>query len=105
MEIPREIGGTVTGSSIHVGSKLVGCAVSRCYSYWFKKMISLGVIEKEYSTPGTNVVITWGLDGMPQKKIRAVSSKLHNPNGITLMNDQVVHRAPFKEDQRKKPLQ
>ncbi|KAI1453179.1 glycine cleavage T protein [Annulohypoxylon moriforme] len=87
MELPREAGGTVKGSSVCVGDHLVGCAVSRCYSYWFKKMISLGIVKQEYANPGTEVVIRWGNEGSPQKLIRAI-----------------VKRAPYKEDQRKKPL-
>ena len=73
MELPRERGGTVTGSSVYAGDNLVGCAVSRCYSYWFKKIISLGIVKKDYATPGTEVVIKWGAEGSPQKMIRAVS--------------------------------
>ncbi|KAI1095557.1 glycine cleavage T protein [Rostrohypoxylon terebratum] len=87
MEMPREAGGTLKGSSVYVGNDLVGCAVSRCYSYWFKKMISLGIVEREYAVPGTEVVVKWGAEGAPQKMIRAI-----------------VKPAPYKEDQRKKPL-
>lgn len=79
MELPRHAGGDVTGSSIYTAhgndSQLLGCAVSRVYSYWFKNMISLGVIKKEFAEPGTEVVIKWGSGvGRPQKLIRAVST-------------------------------
>lgn len=74
MEIPREAGGDMTASSVYVGDDLIGCAVSRCYSYWFKKMISLGIVKKEHSEPGTEVVIKWGPQGSRQKMIHAVSS-------------------------------
>ncbi|KAF5696064.1 glycine cleavage t (aminomethyl transferase) [Fusarium globosum] len=63
----------------------VGRRERKCY--WFKKMISLCIIEVKYSTPGTEVVVKWRNDGSPQKMIRAV-----------------VKPAPYKEDQRKKPL-
>ncbi|KLP17436.1 Uncharacterized protein LW94_5412 [Fusarium fujikuroi] len=86
MEMPREWRG-VTGSGVYDDDRLIGCAVSRCYSYWFKKMISLCIMEVKYSTPGTEVMVKWGNDGSPQKMIRAV-----------------VKPAPYKDDQRKKPL-
>lgn len=74
MEMPREWGG-VTGSGVYDDDRLIGCAVSRCYSYWFKKMISLCIMEVKYSTPGTEVMVKWGNDGSPQKMIRAVSAE------------------------------
>ncbi|KAF5975360.1 FAD dependent oxidoreductase [Fusarium bulbicola] len=86
VEMPRDRGG-VEGSGVYDGGRLIGCAVSRYYSYWFKKMISLCIIEVKYSTPGTEVMVKWGDNGSPQKMIRAV-----------------VRPAPYKEDQRKKPL-
>lgn len=73
MEMPRALLGSVVGSTVSVGGKAVGCALSRCYSYWFKEMLSLGVLATEYSAPGTNVEVTWGSKGSPQKIIRAVS--------------------------------
>ncbi|KAI0899277.1 glycine cleavage T protein [Annulohypoxylon nitens] len=85
MEMPREAGSTLKGSSVYVDDNLVGCAVSRCYSYWFKKMISLGIVKTQYAIPGTEVVVKWGAEGSPQKMIRAI-----------------VKPAPYKEDQRKK---
>ncbi|VUC34634.1 unnamed protein product [Clonostachys rosea] len=88
MELPRSACKSVLGSSVYAGVDLVGCAVSRCYSYWFKKMISLCIIEKRYATPGQEVHVKWGQDSGPQKLIRAI-----------------VRRAPYKEDRRKKSLE
>ncbi|KAH7075087.1 glycine cleavage T protein [Paraphoma chrysanthemicola] len=87
MELPRNAGGSVTGSRVCVNDAVVGCAVSRCYSYWFKKMISLCIIEKEHAVLGTEVLVLWGKENEPQKLIRAI-----------------VKPAPYKEDQRKKSL-
>ncbi|KAF4465112.1 glycine cleavage system T [Fusarium albosuccineum] len=87
MELPRNGCNSVAGHSVYVNGCLVGCAVSGCYSYWFKRMISLSVIGKRYSLPGTEVIIGWGQSSGPQKSIRAI-----------------VKPAPYKEDQRKKPL-
>ncbi|KAK7398738.1 hypothetical protein QQX98_011882 [Neonectria punicea] len=81
MELPRSPCKSVQGSSVYAGTDLVGCAVSRCYSYWFKKMISLCIIDKRHATPGQEVCVKWGQDGAPQKLIRAI-----------------VRRAPYKED-------
>ncbi|KPM37930.1 hypothetical protein AK830_g8625 [Neonectria ditissima] len=51
------------------------------------KMISLCIIDKKYSLPGTEVTVKWGQAGGLQKLIRAI-----------------VEPAPYKEDQRKKSL-
>ncbi|KAH7009577.1 glycine cleavage T protein [Ilyonectria destructans] len=89
MEIPRAPIGKVEGSTVYASTegKVVGCALSRCYSYWFKQMISLAIIDKRFSTLGTTVVVKWGPEGKPQKMIKAV-----------------VHRAPYKEDKRRHRL-
>lgn len=73
MEMPRELLGNVSGSTVLVDDKIIGCAVSRCYSYWFKEMISLAILSKEYAIPGTAVEVKWGSEGYPLKIIRAVS--------------------------------
>lgn len=73
MEMPRNLLGNVVGSSVSVGSQTIGYAVSRCYSYWFKEMISLGIVLKEHASPGTEVSVKWGSEGSKQKIIKAVS--------------------------------
>ena len=42
----------------------------RCYSYYFRQMLSLGVLEVSLTEPGTEATIVWGRPGMPQKHIR-----------------------------------
>lgn len=37
-------------------------------------MLSLGIIDKEHATPGTEVNVIWGSKGSNQKIIRAVSN-------------------------------
>ncbi|PSR75082.1 glycine cleavage T protein [Coniella lustricola] len=102
MELPRTGNGPMPASSVvlpteiqnnngiasHTASSIpIGVAVSRCYSYWFKKMISLAIISREHAVPGKEVIVKWGNVGNPQKNIRAI-----------------VKKAPYKEDQRKKPF-
>jgi glycine cleavage system aminomethyltransferase T len=77
MEMPRF--STLAGDGVYIDGHLVGCAMSRCYSYWFKKMISHGIILARYAEPGTEVKVKWGSVGRPQKMIRAVS-RLHHDN-------------------------
>lgn len=49
----------------------VGISMSRAYSVYFKKMISLAVVDVEFCKPGTEVEVVWGYKGQPQKRIRA----------------------------------
>lgn len=74
MEMPRSLLGNVVGSTVLREGKTIGCAVSRCYSYWFKEMVSLGIVAKEHAAPGTVVEVKWGSEGSPVKIIRAVST-------------------------------
>ncbi|GAB7358499.1 hypothetical protein MBLNU230_g2562t1 [Neophaeotheca triangularis] len=85
MEMPRS--NFLVADGVFVEDSLVGCAMSRCYSYWFKKMISHAIIDTKHSQPGTEVKVKWGSGDGPQKLIRAV-----------------VHHAPYKEDKRRKPV-
>jgi glycine cleavage system aminomethyltransferase T len=68
---------------LHDG-RVVGCSTSRVYSAHLRQMISLCVIEKHLTEPGTDVIVVWGDRGGPQKHIRATVAKL-----------------PFKEDKRR----
>ena len=64
--------------------RIVGAATSRGYSYWFRQMLSLCVIEPQCAEPGTEVTVVWGEPGKPQKEIRAK-----------------VAPAPYKKDNRR----
>lgn len=89
MEMPRGLLGALEGSTVSVAGKTIGCAVSRCYSYWFKDMISLGIIQTEYGASGTAVEVTWGSKGSPQKIIRAVGSFIIPHSIITTITDEI----------------
>jgi vanillate/3-O-methylgallate O-demethylase len=39
-------------------------------------MISLCVVDRERSAPGTEVVVVWGREGTPQREIRATVASL-----------------------------
>lgn len=86
MEMPRDLG-VVWADQVLDGDRLVGCALSRCYSVFFREMISLCVIDIDHAVPGAEVTVLWGESGAPQKRIRAV-----------------VAPAPYKKDNRRADL-
>jgi vanillate/3-O-methylgallate O-demethylase len=56
--------------TLHAG-KPVGVSSGTTYSYYFRKMISLCTIDREYANIGTDVIVQWGDFGGPVKDIRA----------------------------------
>jgi vanillate/3-O-methylgallate O-demethylase len=84
MEMPRNLAWCIWADDVLVGNRRVGLTTSRCYSYYFREMISLCVIDVEFSVPGAEVVVIWGNEGSPTKSIRAK-----------------VAPAPYKRDQRR----
>lgn len=53
------------------GDEMVGISSGRLNSYYYKRMISLGFIKKEYAIEGTELTVVWGTPGKKQKLIRA----------------------------------
>jgi vanillate/3-O-methylgallate O-demethylase len=84
MEMPRNILGCVFADSVKKGGQIVGISTSRCYSYYFRQMLSLCVLDAGLCEPGTEVSVIWGRPGTPQKEIRAT-----------------VAPAPYKKDSRR----
>ena len=84
MEMPRNLLGAMWVDTVLVDGALVGASTSRCYSYFFREMLSLATIDVRHAAPGTAVTIVWGRAGLPQKFIRAT-----------------VAPAPYKRDNRK----
>lgn len=82
MELPRYIG--FEFDEIRADGQRVGCSTSRTYSPTLRKMISLGVVAKELTEPGTEVTVLWGPPGSAQKEMRCT-----------------VRALPFKEDKRR----
>ena len=77
-------GRAVFADAVIKDSNVVGVSTSRCYSYYFREMLSLCVLDVSLCTPGTHVTVVWGRPGSPQKLIRAV-----------------VAPAPYKRDNRR----
>jgi glycine cleavage system aminomethyltransferase T len=85
MDMPRMITRhALDPDKVMQDGKVVGCSTSRVYSAFLRRMISLCVIDRELTTPGTPVVLIWGDRGGAQREIRATVAKL-----------------PFKEDKRR----
>lgn len=87
MEMPRNLIPLLWADKIMKDGVLVGVATSRCYSYHFREMISLAVIDTAQAAIGTEVEVIWGSAGHPQKAIRAT-----------------VQTAPYKQDNRRVDL-
>ena len=84
MELPREQLGCVWADRVEEDGELAGLSTSRCYSYFFREMLSLCVLDVALAEPGTEVEVMWGNPGSPPKRIRAT-----------------VARAPYKTDRRR----
>lgn len=57
------------------GNKTIGISTGRIHSWYYKKMISLCVIDPEYAKPGQEVTVIWGNPEQRQKEIRAVVAR------------------------------
>lgn len=84
MEMPRNILGCVFADKVLKDGTLVGVSTSRCYSYYFREMLSLCVLDVAFCQPGNQVTVVWGRPGQPQKHIRTT-----------------VAPAPYKRDNRR----
>lgn len=84
MEMPRNILGCVFADKVTKDGRTVGVSTSRCYSYFFREMLSLCVLDVAFCAPGVEVDVVWGRPGTPQKHIRAT-----------------VAPAPYKRDNRR----
>jgi len=87
MDMPRDQRSLMSADKVLVSGEVVGVSTSRGYSYTFREMLSLCVIDLEHSEVGTEVVVVWGAPGGPQKEIKAK-----------------VAQAPFKTDNRRVDL-
>ena len=48
----------------------IGVTTSRGFSYWFRRTLSLAVLDVQNAEVGTDVTIRWGNPGDPIKSIR-----------------------------------
>lgn len=83
-EFPRGYLGDVVANRVLVDGIDVGQTTSRGYSYYFRQMISLAVLEPDHAELGSEVEVVWGDAGTRQKRIRAT-----------------VAAAPYKDDRRR----
>ncbi len=67
--MPRDY--EIAPDKVMSGDTQVGISMSRAYSVYFRKMISLCVLDTELCVPGNEVEVVWGYKGQPQKSIRA----------------------------------
>jgi glycine cleavage system aminomethyltransferase T len=88
MDWPRGLLGKVLADHVLVGDERVGIATSRCYSYFFREMLSLAVLDVRFAEPGRKVDVLWGAPGDRQRRIRAT-----------------VAPAPYKKDNRRADVQ
>jgi vanillate/3-O-methylgallate O-demethylase len=87
MEMPRDQRGFMYADKIMAGDRGVGVATSRGYSYYFREMISLAVIDVDQAEIGNELSVVWGNPGERQITIRAT-----------------VAPAPYKQDNRRVDL-
>ena len=88
MDWPRAQWFAMYASSVRSGGTEIGSTTSRGYSYYFREVLSHGVLDLEHTEPGTEVLVKWGDPGHPVKNVRAR-----------------VHTYPYKRDNRRADLQ
>ena len=87
IEFPRYQRGGMYVDKVMKNGKLIGTTSSYGYSYYFREMLCLAVIDIEQAEIGNEVIIIWGAPGHRQKEVRAV-----------------VAPAPYKTDNSKGDL-
>jgi glycine cleavage system aminomethyltransferase T len=65
----------VVADEVQIDNRSIGISSGRIYSFYYRRMISLAVIETEYAIEGTTLEVIWGNPGKRQKKIRAKVSR------------------------------
>jgi vanillate/3-O-methylgallate O-demethylase len=96
MEMPYRPYRAIEADSVLRDGEEVGVSTGRGYSYYFREMLSLGTIDREYSDPGTEVTIVWGEGGDPANP----RIQPHAQKEITA----TVAPAPYKPDRRRSEL-
>ncbi|WP_063763936.1 aminomethyltransferase family protein [Actinoplanes subtropicus] len=82
MDMPRDQRGYIWADQIERDGAPVGVSTSRGYSYYYRQMMSLAVLNVADAEPGTRVEVVWGNPGEPKKRIRAtVAQAPYKPVG------------------------
>ena len=78
--MPRDY--EIAPDKVLFNGKQVGISMSRAYSVYLRKMISLCVLDVGLLTLDTEVEVIWGYKGQAQKSIRAkvAPAPIYNPN-------------------------
>ena len=71
MELPRHQRATLAADRVVRDGRDIGIATLRGYSYFFREMLSLSVIDAAEAEIGREVTVIWGNPGEAQKEIRA----------------------------------
>ena len=54
----------------------IGTSTGRLNSVYYRRMISIGFIDKAHSAEGTELTVLWGSPGTPQKEVRVTVARL-----------------------------
>ena len=60
IDMPVSNYGSASYDSILVDGKLIGYSMFAGFSYNERAQLSLGIVDEEHSTPGTQVTLVWG---------------------------------------------
>jgi vanillate/3-O-methylgallate O-demethylase len=60
MDMPHQQKRAMVADQVLLDGEPVGVATMRGYSYFFRQMLSLGVLDVEHTDPGTEVTVVWG---------------------------------------------
>jgi len=73
--VTRQYGGLVQyADRVEQDGKVVGISSGRCYTYYYRRMISIASIDASIAD-GEEVVVIWGDPGTRQKEIRATVTR------------------------------
>jgi vanillate/3-O-methylgallate O-demethylase len=93
MDMPHQQKRAMVADRVLAGGEDVGVATMRGYSYYFREMLSLAVVDVEASEPGTEVTVLWG-EG-PDPTSPTVEDHVQKEVRATVAN------TPYKEDRRR----
>lgn len=93
MDMPHQQKRSMVADRVLADGDDVGVATMRGYSYYFREMLSLCVIDVDHAEPGTEVTVLWGEGNDPVSP----TVEDHAQKAITA----TVARTPYKEDRRR----
>lgn len=65
----------VFSDDVMAGDTLAGISSGRMFSYFYRKMLSLALLQPEYASIGKTVEVIWGSPGGRQKRMRATVAR------------------------------